>query len=118
MPTYTFYCYKCRKHKEVFRPMGEAREPEFCNCGQEMVRDFRRDLVNVGDKDYARPIHSDSLAIMPSQVAEHKRDHPDIKLDSECRPVFTSYRQHNKYLDKCGFEKQRQRIRKRTKKLA
>ena len=98
--------------------MNDAGGPVVCGCGRQMIRDFRRDLPNVGDKDYSRPIHSDSLAIMPSQVKEHQRLHPDIKLDKECRPVFTSYRQHEKYLKDTGFVKNRQRIKRRTKKHA
>ena len=117
MPQYSFYC-KCGRTKEVMHSMNDAGGPILCECGQQMIRDFRRDLPNVGDKEYSRPIVSDSLAIMPSQREEHQRLHPDVKLDSECRPVFENYRQHDDYLKKTGFRKQRQRIKKRGKRIA
>ena len=82
-----------------------------------MMRDFRADVPAAGNRDYVKPIHSDSLAVMPSQVKEHQRLHPDVELDSQCRPVFTNYQQHQKYLDKCGFIKQPQKRRKRGRKI-
>ena len=116
MPTYTFCC-SCGHKQEVIRSMRDSNKPVFCVCGKQMRRDFRADVPAAGNREYARPIHSDSLAVMPSQRAEHERLHPDIKLDQQCRPVFESYQQHQKYLDRCGFIKQPQRRRKRGKKI-
>lgn len=117
MPLYSYVCSKCGETKEVSRSMRKADKAPLCECGQRMTRDFKTDLFNPGDKEYGKPIHSDALAIMPSQVEEHQRKHPDVPLDSECRPVFTSYKQHQKYLDETGFIKQRQRIRKKRKRI-
>lgn len=78
--------------------------------------DMRWDL-NIGiHGNYKRPIHSDSLAISPSQRAEHERLFPDIRLDSECRPIFDHFGKHDAYLKKTGFKKERQRLKHLGKK--
>ena len=113
MPIYSFACPKCDYKCEVSRSMRFCEEPLPCICGVDMVRDFAADLINVGVDSYAKPIHSDALAISPSQRAEHERKFPDIKLDDQCRPVFDNYRPHQDYLDKCNLVKSRNRKGKR-----
>lgn len=98
--------------------MKKANELCLCECGHEMQRNFKVDLFNSGNKEYNKPIVSDSLAIMPSQREEHLRRFPDIKLDNENRPVFDSFQPHENYLKKTGFKKARQRIKRRGKKIA
>lgn len=74
---------------------------------------MRWDLDNLcvgGDVIYGRTKYSDSLAMSPTQVAEHKKLFPDIKIDDQCRPGFDSFRQHDNYLKKCGFGKLPQKI--------
>ena len=117
IPTYVFSC-KCGEQQEVIRPMKAAQLPYKCpNCGKYMVRNYAAERPHIGDKEYARPIVSDSLAIMPSQRAEHEKRFPDIKLDSECRPIFDNFKSHDNYLKETGFRKVRQRIKRRGKKL-
>ena len=65
---------------------------------------------------YSKPIHSDSLAISPTQVAEHKRLFPNIEIDSEGRPVFDNYKDHDAYLEATGFAKSPQKIRHKFQK--
>lgn len=105
MPRYCFICTKCYINIEVVRPMVEADKPWFCTCGYQMKRDFAAEGVRTGGKDYNRPIHSDSLAISPTQVEEHQKHFPDIKLDNQCRPVFDNFSAHEKYLQETGFVK-------------
>jgi hypothetical protein len=83
-----------------------------------MNRDYRAECVNTGDREYRRPIVSHALGINPSQAEEHRRLFPDIKLQDDSYPVFTSYRQHDAYLKKIGAVKNPQRIRNRGKRLA
>lgn len=78
-----------------------------------MARDYHASPPNIGDREYRRPIHSDALAIMPHQVEDHKKRHPNVRLDKECRPIFESYRQHEQYLNEVGAVKRPQRIRRR-----
>lgn len=82
-----------------------------------MVRDYRSERANVGDREYRRPIVSQSLAVGPHQVAEHRRQFPDIEITDEGCPVFRSYRQHDAYLKKIGAVKRPQKIRNRGRKL-
>ncbi len=117
MPTYCFICPECERTEEVVIGMRD-RKDRVCECGSEMVRDYCAERPNIGDREYRRPIHSDSLAIMPHQVAEHKRKYPNINIDNEGRPIFTSFRQHDQYLKDTGFVKHPQRIRRRGKKIA
>lgn len=67
----------------------------------------------VIDGHYREPLHSDTLAINPEQVAEHKEHFPNIELDDECRPVFHTVKEHEEYLEKCGIHKPINKMRKR-----
>ena len=66
---------------------------------------MRWDLHVAIHGNYKTPIHSDSLAINPNQIAEHKKLFPNIELDGDCRPIFDNFVDHEKYLDKTGFVK-------------
>lgn len=112
MPNYNFVCLNCGITDERIMPMKKAVISVNCKCGVKMVRDFSKDTPFVSGGEYHRAIHSDSLAISPDQVAEHKRQFPNIRIDSECRPVFDNFNDHDSYLKKCGFKKERQRIRR------
>jgi len=94
---------------------------KLCNCGycgKSMLRDIAADMPFVsGGHDYRRAIHSDSLAISPDQRAAHEKQFPYIKLDSECRPIFDNFKNHERYLKETNFKKEPQRIRHKTKKL-
>jgi len=117
MPTYAFTCKECDTRVLVLRPMREHAVPQMCSlCGTEMVRDFREELPNIGDRVYQKPIISSSLAINPSQIPEHRRLFPDIKMHPEGMPIFESAKQHDKYLDRIGAVKHRQKTRRRGKK--
>jgi len=118
MPTYCYTCTKCGDSKEVVKPMSQSCDPEECTCGYEMVRHFASEGVNSGNKEYGKTKYSDSLAVSPSQIAEHKKTFPDIKMDSQGRPGFDNVQQHKKYLEKTGFVKAPQKIRRKGKRIA
>ena len=82
-----------------------------------MDRDFQTDIPFASNGDYAKPIHSDALAINPTQRAEHEQLFPDVKLDNECRPTFTNFKAHDKYLKQAGCRKRRQKTRPRGKRI-
>jgi len=60
-----------------------------------------------------RPLVSDSLAVAPQQVEEHRRTFPDIPLTKEGQPVFTNYKQHENYLKKTGFVKLKSKVKRK-----
>ena len=108
MPRYTFDCEKCGAKIEVVCSVEQVREPWYCKCGTEMYRDFNFHARSHGSGSgggYRKKITSDSLAISPRQIAEHKAMFPDIDLDDQCRPVFDNYKAHQKYLDQCNLQK-------------
>lgn len=116
MPRYTFKCPKCGGSEDVVRPMVDAEKPWRCvSCKVEMNRDFQTDIP-FASGDYKRAVHSDSLAINPDQRAEHLQKFPNIKLDSQNRPVFDNFQDHQKYLDKCNIVKERKKVKSRTRK--
>ncbi len=73
---------------------------------------------NIKGAPYGQPIHSDAMAIQPSQVAKHRERFPDVKIDSQCRPVMENSDQHQKYMDACGFVKQRQSTKRKGEVIA
>jgi len=118
MPIYTFVCPECGLKNLHARHMKNADKKCICSCGADMRRDFQADLFNSGNKEYGKTKFSDALAISPEQVTEHKKLFPDIPIDNQCRPGFDNYKQHDNYLEKTGFRKKRQKIRKRGKRIA
>lgn len=119
------YCYKCSNAEcgatdERMKPAKDVGTDELCpRCGTPMKRDYVAEHHNIqGGREYRKPIHSDSLAINPNQREQHEKLFPNIPIDSEGRPVFSNYRDHNSYLEKCGFDKVSQKQRKRGKRIA
>jgi len=123
MPTYCYVCPECGRTEEIVRSIRDKEVVPECDCDEldgliPMIRDYAAERVNVGDREYRRPIVSNALAISPSQITEHRRLFPDIQVTPEGQPVFTSYRQHDAYLKKIGAVKNPQRIRNRGKRIA
>ncbi len=102
---YEFHCENCGSDTKVRVPMSDP--PEFsvkCEiCGKPAVRIFGK--IGSGNQDYGKPLVSHSLAIHPEQIPEHNKLFPDVKVRNDGCPVFTNYQQHDKYLDKIGWEK-------------
>lgn len=55
---------------------------------------------------------SESLAVSPSQIEEHHQQFPDVDVLPDGRIRFTSYKQHDKYLEKTGFRKIPQKLKR------
>ncbi len=128
-----------KKTKLQRHVVDECRETVCSECGQPCIKEFQvwryvcpecgKDLVeiepddavevgvgeseykrfNIGGDTYSKSIVSDSLAINPSQIAEHREYFPDVEVRSDGRPVFENFRQHDDYLKKTGFVKHRQK---------
>ena len=117
MPLYSFRCPKCGTKDERMRAMQNADKMCVCSCGAKMNRDFAADMP-FASGDYKRAVHSDSLAISPEQREEHLKTFPNIKLDSQNRPVFDNFQAHENYIKKCNIVKERQRIKPKGKRIA
>ncbi|GAH08477.1 unnamed protein product [marine sediment metagenome] len=108
---FVYYCLNCDK-RNLIKIVAET--DKICpKCGGKIVKaNVRGSVFHAGNKDYKKPLVSDSLAIHPSQITEHKKVFPDVEVTPEGQPVFTNYKQHQKYLDKAGFVKQPQKTKK------
>ena len=114
MPLYAYRCPACGRTEEVIRPMSESGDTLPCYCGRaQMERDMGAEngAVPVGT-ELARTFWSESLAISPEQVAEHRQKFPDVQVDREGRVGFTSHKQRERYLEACGFTKKTARLKR------
>ena len=75
-------------------------------CGQDMRWNTNVNCGKRGDYEHI----SESLAVSPSQIKEHHQQFPDVDVLSDGRIRFTSYKQHDKYLEKTGFRKVPQKL--------
>jgi hypothetical protein len=87
-------------------------------CGSTMLRDFRGVRVSKGSKQYSRQIVSDSLAMNPNQIAEHRRMFPNVQVTKEGQPVFDNFTEHEAYLKKCNIVKKPKSKKKKGKRMA
>jgi len=117
MPVYEYKCTKCEARRDITKPVAELDRQEWCvECTQRMKRQVS--IPRVHSDSYHKPIHSDALAIHPSQREEHMKKYPDVKLDNENRPILDSYKKHDEYLEKRGVYKPPGRKRRKGTKIA
>jgi len=110
MAIHTFKCDSCR----ISIDDDNTKMVHVCpKCGGEMYWD----LGNLGicEGDYRHV--SNSLAMNPDQIAEHKGHFPDIEVLPDGRPMFTSPKQQERYLDATGFYKETQKIKVKGEKI-
>jgi len=103
---YIFRCSKCGENREVSRPMVQSHLPEFCECGQQMDRDYHAEQCAVRG-DYSKPIVSSSLAFAASEADEHRRRHPNIDLEIDGQfayPILRNLSQKRAYLKARGWK--------------
>ena len=118
MPLYNYKCGMCSSRSSDIRTMADRNNHTTCdNCGGTVERDCGTESPSIRGKDYHHPLHSDSLAINPCQIEEHRKLFPDVKIDSEGRPIFENYRQHDTYLEKCNVDKKTQRIKPKGRRI-
>lgn len=119
------YAYKCPNKdcgtkEERIKSAKDVGLEELCpRCRTPMVRDYAAEHHNIqGGREYHKSIHSDALAINPNQREQHEKMFPNVPIDTEGRPVFTNYRDHDNYLKATGFVKQTQKIKRHGKRIA
>ncbi len=118
MPAYEYKCAKCGDTYSLIQSMKEdTPETIFCAPNQCKGIMYRVYGFSTPHDSYSKPLVSDALAMHPSQIAEHRRMFPNIKVHEDGRPEFTSFSQHDDYLKATGFHKKRQKIRPGTRKI-
>jgi len=111
MPLYEFKCEQCQETiTQVLSMKGDIPESVPC-VGCNGIPAYRVWAFNAHDDSYNTPLVSDALAVHPSQVEEHRRKFPNIKVRPDGRPEFTSFSQHDAYLKATGFHKKPQKNR-------
>lgn len=111
MALHRFICSKCYVFAEDTTTKGIHKCP---NCGNDMALDCKIAIHG----NYRHPVHSDALAIHPSQRAEHERLFPNIRLDGDCRPIFEKFTDHEAYMKKCNVVKHTQKLKPKRKRIA
>jgi predicted RNA-binding Zn-ribbon protein involved in translation (DUF1610 family) len=97
---HTFICDDCHIETKDTDTMIVHKCPQ---CGKGMRWDM---AIRIrGETYYARPIISQSLAMHPSQIEEHRKLFPDIKVTPDGCPIFDNYKDHDNYLKATGFVK-------------
>ena len=115
MPQYCYKCPECRYFDINVRNMSDLEPDIICfDCGTKMVRDYRAEGVKIGIHEYDGGHVSDSLGMHPEQIPEHQKRFPDIKVQSDGRPVFRDTNQHSKYLDTIGWEKKPSKLKRKA----
>ena len=108
---HSFVCDDCK----IVIQDTDTRESHMCpKCSKAMRWDIQMHFCC----NYKRPIHSDSLAIHPSQRAEHQQRFPNIEIDKQNRPVFNNFLDHENYLKKCNLVKIPKKIKPKGKIIA
>ncbi len=82
-------------------------------CGKDMR--WNLDGIGIAQGDYNHV--SESLAISPSQIAEHKAHFPNVDVLPDGRIHFTSVKQQSNYLEKTGFHKHPQKLKSKKRSL-
>ncbi len=103
---HSFVCDSCGNVVQDTSTKGVHKCPE---CGNDMRWDLTGNVSGGSDYEHI----SESLAIHPDQISEHRQKFPGVDIIPDGRLRFTSTRQQERYANKCGFDKKRQRIRKR-----
>ena len=111
MVTHRFICDGCGYVVEDTNTKGVHKCPE---CGFEMRWDLGGNVSGRGDYEHI----SESLAIHPDLIPEHREKFPSVGTLPDGRLRFTSTKQQERYANRCGFDKKPQRIRKRGIRIA
>lgn len=106
MVSHTFVCDSCRVSIED----TNTKTDHLCFiCRKPMRWDLKGVGIAPGDYHHV----SDSLAINPDQISEHKQAFPDVDVLPDGRLEFNSFGSHDKYLTKTGFVKKTQKLRRK-----
>lgn len=103
------HSFVCNKHlRDIVVEDTNCKGVHKCpECGKDMYWDLGGNVSGRGDYEHI----SDSLAIHPDDTNEHHKLFPSVGLTKEGQPIFTSVRQQERYAERCGFHKKRQRLR-------
>lgn len=105
-----YRCWDCEY--EFTSRLQEAPDCPVCKSSKTGV-DY-----HIGGGNYDQPIHSDALAVHPSQRAEHEKMFPNVRLDGQNRPVFNNFTDHESYMKKINVIKVPQKLHIKGERIA
>lgn len=108
MAVHTFICDDCKVSVEDTNTRIIHKCPR---CHGDMRWDLHFNSGRTGNYEHV----SMALAIAPKQIIEHKKLFPDVDVLSDGRIRFTSFKQHDEYINKCGFYKHSRKRKKKVK---
>ncbi|MFP3421851.1 hypothetical protein R0K19_20965, partial [Bacillus sp. SIMBA_161] len=79
MPTYAYWCPECEQDEERLVPVEERNDQRCHTCHMLMPRNYFAEHASTRG-DYVEPVLSEAAGVMPDQVAEHRRRHPDVPM--------------------------------------
>jgi hypothetical protein len=88
-----------------------------CECGTDEVRDFKAERKGVVGTEKGDTFWSQSMAISPSQAAEHRRTFPNVRVRSDGCLGFDSVKERDTYCRRTGFYKVPGKKKRRTRKI-
>lgn len=112
MIEHKFICDAC---KTIVKDINTKVIHKCPNCKNQ---DMRWDLSGIGIPNGDYEHISESLAIHPDQIPEHRKLFPNIDVIPGGRPRFTSTKQQERYAERCGFYKKRQKTKPKGKRIA
>jgi hypothetical protein len=105
MPLHYYVCGTCGKEDQALTMAAQEAPPAVlcseCN-DQPMDRDYSPRIARTGAA-YSNPILSDGLGVMPNQVSQARKLHPDREYLPDGRLVMRSHADRNRYLKEDGF---------------
>lgn len=102
MPEYTFICDDCGSRETTHASMSNAPKPGKCSaCGGKQYQDYGVPMI-LGASS-GKSILSQSMAVSPQQVSEHRDKFPDVGVHSDGVLEFKSQKQKDNYMEKTGF---------------
>lgn len=117
MPIYCYACKKCGAKREETVSMDMRADFVRCECGGNMSRDYNAERPNANGTEKGDTFWSQSLAINPSQIAEHRRLFPDVEVRADGCLGFNSNAVRERYCDATGFYKEPGKSKRNSKQL-
>jgi len=113
VPEYNYKCSECGRLASELRRVKDRNKKVPCvlptpgdpghHCEGVMERSPWSERKNSPNQDYRKPVLSDAMAVHPAQVAEHRKEHPNIPILDDGRVVCRSHADRKRIMKELGF---------------
>jgi hypothetical protein len=107
---YAFKCPKCSHADTFMLPIKNRYECPTCiKCSTDnlltwMERDVALEGAGTLNKEYDKPILSDTMGVAPAQVAERRAKFPHIPHTDDGRVIIRNLAEQNRFSKELGFQ--------------